>query len=105
MSDELDHRIYFLKTNTVRCPVCNSWPTYCKCMTQAAQIALAKLLAQEVKRWTNEASREGGLMRTAEQAQLHCLDLAARAQQQLLDVLTSNFVTDDTGSKSKTEDR
>ena len=47
----------------------------------------ARILAQEVKRWTNEASIQGGVKEKAHQLQLHALDLVHRAQQELIELL------------------
>lgn len=69
------------------------------CAKRIARERKVEMLAHEVKRWTDEASIQGGLKRTAEKAQLNALDLATRAQTELIDLLN------DTRSKSKTEDQ
>lgn len=79
------------------CEDCSNWKQYCKCLTASQRFERARLLAQEAKRWTDEASVQGGLRRTAEQAQLRALDLAHRAQQELIELLN------DTRGESKTE--
>jgi hypothetical protein len=76
-----------------RCTTCNNWPQWCKCLTQSQRLEHARLLAQEIDRWTKEASVQGGLKIKAEQAQMRALDLKWRAQERLFELLNEDADT------------
>jgi hypothetical protein len=69
------------------CDVCNQWPAFCKCVPREQRLPRAELLAKEIKKWTDEASLQGGLKRKAEQAQFHALNRKYEAEQELLELL------------------
>lgn len=71
-----------------RCLTCNQWPTWCRCgMTKEERLARAEELVKEIKRWADEASAQGGLKITADQAQRHALDKKYRVEQELVELL------------------